>query len=710
MAEQTGQEPVWDPKERKYEIAVDLVGTSAINPFLRFNHASREAMMTGHLGQALVIKGCEPRRFMTGVELEYGKYTIAPRFPCDSRILRIMTKYKRGVGAGRIKENPITYVFYEDYYDPHRTVNVLEVPNFISIHKDFGYQLHRRQDVWERMREGAMIAKDTALASSVALKEDGTYGLGINANCCFLSLPGTIEDGFIVADTLIERMAVKGYHKTVANAGRNAILLNMYGDDEHYKPFPDIGDRIRPDGLVFALREIEGDESMMEMTPASLRTVDEINDKRVYGRSNAKVVDISVYHDEAINLPMTPVGMAEQLDKYYDGQKAFYQDVLGFYEELRRQRKKDLRLGFELNQLIVEAQIFLPVKEGKKLTRSYRLEKLDEYRVELTYEFDEVPNIGSKCTDFHGGKGVICAICPIADMPVDAAGNRAEIIAFAPSSVKRQNMGRLYEHFFNASGRDLVHRFRKEWGVPIHEPLTLSQHEALIKSNPALVADQFDRVMRYYKLVTPLQHEDMKDADPFQHIAYLLTYREYNYFPPDNPIEGVEVATKILESEEFAPVFGKVRYRDGLGRMVETEANVLIGEMYFMLLEKSPNELSGCSSVKSQFLGIPSKLNNNDKHGSYHRAQVVRTAGEAEVRAMNAYVDPEFTMDLIDQSNNPISHRHVIDQILRSDTPSFIEKAVDRKAVPFGGSRPQMLVRNLMNCMGIQFVEKDGDE
>lgn len=32
--------------------------------------------------------------------------------------------------------------------------------------------------------------------------------------------------------------------------------LNIYGDETHHKPFPDISEKIRADGAVFALRDI----------------------------------------------------------------------------------------------------------------------------------------------------------------------------------------------------------------------------------------------------------------------------------------------------------------------------------------------------------------------------------------------------------------------------------------------------------------------
>lgn len=39
-----------------------------------------------------------------------------------------------------------------------------------------------------------------------------------------------------------------------------------------------------------------------------------------------------------------------------------------------------------------------------------------------------VPTIGYKETDIHGGKGVICSVREDEDMPMDADGNRADLV------------------------------------------------------------------------------------------------------------------------------------------------------------------------------------------------------------------------------------------------------------------------------------------
>lgn len=390
------------------EISVDLLGVNAMDPYFENNSSPRKAMFSTQIGQAPVVDGNTPRRIFTGAELKYGENTFDVKLPCDATILKILRKYPVGMGQSAIRHNPVTVILYEDYYDPHKTIGVLEVPDFLSFHQEFGYRLKKNDKIWGDLSPGTMLEKNTILARSGAVRDNGQYGVGLEAEVAFMSLPGTIEDGFEVSESFLDRMQSRTYATLVGNWGRKAFPLNLYGDDTHYKPFPDIGDRVREDGMVFALREIDDDLGVAEMTPRALREVDCAFDRPLYGKPGAKVVDVSVYHDDRVNPSYTPVGMDLQARKYYDAQVNYYKSLMDEYRRLLQRRGKTLRITPELNRLLVEAQMFLPVAgDRRKLTRMYRLEQLDEWRVEVTYENEMHASNGYKFTDLHGGKGVI---------------------------------------------------------------------------------------------------------------------------------------------------------------------------------------------------------------------------------------------------------------------------------------------------------------
>lgn len=392
----------------KHELSVELTGASALNPDREHDHSAREAMFTTQIGQTPVIRGNTPRFHMTGAETQYAEHTFDVRVPENITVLRVLRKYNPGLAGDSIRRNPEMTVLYEEYNEA-RTIGILKIPEYQSLHPDFGFPLIPNRPTMERLRPKETLGKGEVLATSPAVRQNGQYGLGIEANVAFLSHEGTIEDGFVVSSEFLKKMQAYGYHTHTANWGSRYFPLNLYGDEHHYKPYPDIGDKVRPDGLIFALREYDPDLAVTEMTPAALREVDPFFDKLTYGEPNATVIDVTVYHDERINPPPTPTGMETQAAKYYESLKTYYQTLLDEYHRLKGRRGKNLHITREFSQALVEAQIYLPVvgRPGqappKKLTRMHRLEQLDEWRVEVTYEYILDPTDGYKLSDCHGG-------------------------------------------------------------------------------------------------------------------------------------------------------------------------------------------------------------------------------------------------------------------------------------------------------------------
>ncbi|AAL82972.1 RNA polymerase beta subunit [Pseudomonas phage phiKZ] len=386
------------------EIDLTLLGHTGLDPWYGTTSSARGAMFVTHIGQAPEVNGNESRYFLTGAELEYAKYTHDVRFPEDCRVLHVLRKYPTGIGKDSIRSNPVTTIIYENYFDKYKTIGVLHVPEYMSHHQDFGYELVKNREVWETIAPNEMFSKDTVIAQSGAVKKDGTLGMGVNANVVFLSAAGTIEDGFVANKNFLKRMMPTSYSTAVANAGRKAFFLNMYGDDKIYKPFPDIGDVIRPDGVIFAIRDHDDDLAPAEMTPRALRTLDRTFDRAVIGTPGAKVIDIDIWRDERVNPSPTPTGMDAQLVKYHTHLSSYYRELLKIYRGLLARRKDDLHITEEFERLIVTAQMFLPQPDNvRKLSRFYRLDPLDEWRVEVTYKAQKMPAGAFKMTDFHGG-------------------------------------------------------------------------------------------------------------------------------------------------------------------------------------------------------------------------------------------------------------------------------------------------------------------
>ncbi|ABY62961.1 RNA polymerase beta subunit [Pseudomonas phage 201phi2-1] len=684
------------------ELKNRYVGNGIIDPWLGTTSAARGAMLLGQITQAPTIIGAEQRLFQTGGELRFGEHNFDVRIPEDCQILNVVRKYPTGMGADAIRHNPETTIVYENYYDEFKTVGIVKVPEFMSFHQTFGFKLNKAKDVWDNIHPGAMVSKDTILAESAGKSKDGHFCAGMNVNACFMSHHATIEDGFWISDEILEQFAPHAYGTAIGSCGRKSFLLNAYGN----KPFPDIGDRIREDGVVFAMRDLSDDLAPAEMTKRALSDIDRTFDRVVIGEPGAIVKDIKIYRDERQNPSFIPSGMEPQLVKYYDALCMYYREILRIYNDLKKKRKDRLRISDEFNQLIVEALIYLPQAEGqRKLTRMYRLEPLDEWRIEITYESLKQPGGAYKITDFFGGKGVVCKTSPRSEMPRDEFGNIADVVIFGGSTMRRSNYGRIYEHGFGATVRDLCQRLRVEAGFDRHAELNnidFAQSKAF--NDPAWIEYAFNEFQELWWIIAPTMHEIMKEhPNHKEYVKSALRQGTTVVYTPIDDTTHLPTAMNTIINTKFRPNYTPVTYTDPGGRVVTTKNNVLIGPLYMMLLEKIGDDWSSVASVKVQQFGLPSKLNNFDRSSTPGRESAVRSFGESETRSYNCTVGPEPTMELVDQTNNPLAHVEVVEQFLTQEKPTRIDRAVDRKKIPFGNSRPVSLLNHMMQTRGIEF-------
>lgn len=709
-----------DPMTTDYQLFPELLGVGNLVSHIRCNSASRVQMINSHIGQALVVKGSEPRRQLTGTEREFGKYTFSKKFKRNSSIITVVDRYRKTMGVDSIAESPERIYIYED--DATKGVDILQVPRFHCLHQHFGFEYKVNRKVEIGLFPKATVAAGTILADSPAVDMNGNYGYGVELNMALMSVPGVIEDGIIIADDVLDRLSAQGFERRQANCGKNFYFLNLYGDPskpDEYKPFPDIGERIRDDGLLFAMRRYDAILAPVEMSQKALREPDYIYDRLVYGIAGAKVIDVVVQHDDTAKIPPTPVGMEKQMVKYHQAAIEFHTRILDEYNKLKRQHGKELPVGYAFGRMVVDALIYLnkPNRERQRASKTNRRNALDDWNVEVTFQYDMIPTIGNKLAGHHGNKGVICQIWPASCMPLDAEGNRADFIMDADSIIKRMNLGVPYEQYFNAAARDVTFKVREICGVkrdgsdapkdrPAMPGLVYNTNAASTLA-PEAIALAMEYVLGFYDIVSPWTSEILRGpnykGNPEHHIKTILRNGIYLWMPSHNPIDYVTAVKEV--NAKYPPCYGSVKYTNPLTGILHTTVSpVMIGSAYVMVLEKTGGEFSGVGSANLQHHGIPAKITKMDKHAYPGRASPVRLTGEAEVRLIAATCGGTVAADLIDQSNNPTVHKAIINSIYDAPFPSNIEKVIDRKTHPLGSGRNLLFVNHLLECAGIKFV------
>ena len=295
-------------------------------------------------------------------------------------------------------------------------------------------------------------------------------------------------------------------------------------------------------------------------------------------------------------------------------------------------------------------------------------------------------------------KGVICRIVNREDMPVDKDGNSADVIMSADSTVARTNFARLYEQYYSAAARDVTKAIRKMTG--------LNEKTSIYKVQE-LPQDQFDKaynyLLGYYECISPKQYQFFAtriEEDRREHLYDVIKDGVYNFIPIGNPIDPKQMVASI--QAKYPPTYGRVRYRGISGEIVETDENVRIGPMYFMLLDKIADDWSSISTGRLQHYGVLSPQTRADKYTQPYRESPVRLLGEAEARIVAGYCGRAVVAEMMDRSNNPLAQRNITYNILNAKYPTNIDHIVDREYIPLGSTRPIQLVQHIFNCAGFQ--------
>jgi hypothetical protein len=686
------------------EVSIEALGPPGLNAFITNVSSSRTQMFCSHLGQALITQGATKKRIVTGIERELGKYTFSVKMPVDGKILKVIQRYPLTVGEGAIRENPESLVIYEDFKT--KMIDCFILPKYHALHKDFGFKYVTRNT--EKLIADSHVHAGTVFAQTPSLDMDSNYKYGQEVNTAFMSVPQIIEDGVVISRSLQKRLTTRAYGKRVFKWGKKHYPLNLYPDGDRFKAYPDIGEYIRPDGLLFGLRTHDPSLAPVQMGRESIRTPDYTYDKLTYAEPGARVIDVKVWCERSGKL-MTPAGMNEQSDRYARASSLYYKNILDEYNRLKSRDSRNFRIGPMFQRMVTEAIADQGVPGQDKVQKIYRMQPLDEYRVEVTYEYDLIPTIGYKITGCHGNKGVICDVWEDWRMPVDQNGNRADLIMDGHSTTKRMNPGLMIEHYINGASRDVSERVRGMLGLDRVSPADADIRTALQSATAVNAA--FEYLLSYYNAISYRMWalcEKLQGAQRVKHVESIVREGIYLWIPTDNEYPIVEVIKEIRD--RFPQVHGPVKYTGSSGVESTTALPIFIASMYIMLLEKTGENWAAVASARLQHFGIPAKLTNEDKYAAPARQQPVRTLGESEVRSWEATVGPEIVADLIDQSSNPTVHKEIIRNILRADRPNSIERVIDRNRFPVGSSRPLVYYRHVLECAGVRLVRRRGSD
>lgn len=676
--------------------------------------SSRIAMFGSHITQTPQVDGAETRTLFTGYEREYAKYMFNVTVEHDCRILNIIDRRAKN-GFSNTFGTVLETVVFVECFDEHHTVDCIVIPQYESNHQYFGFELIRTP-ICNRMRVGDTLTKDTILAEtpSVINKE---FCYGTQANVILVSHPQVIEDACVISQNLADKLNAWAYKKHRLFIGSKNIPLLPYGTDENPRMYPEVGEKVRPDGILFGTRSYNKLLAAVECSARALRQPCTQFDDCVIVDKEAIVIDINVYRDDLTVAPhedgadkphskmTTPSHMQAMLDSDYNGTSLFHSQIRDFYVRLKRNREKglnakqrsDIKYTPKAHQTILNSIAYNPedLPNGKKENRrkQFNKELMDDYVVEITIKYRIPMAASGKLTDCAGGKGINGETRPDHLMPCDDFGNRVDIMMADNAVLRRTNFNRPFESYICAAARDAT-------------------EDALKLFDSGKPDEAWDYIIGFCECAAPEWAAKLKQAygtTKRQHefVDYLHNNRLRLWIPSDS-IKGMGETERDVEAN-YPPRRSPITFTLADGTKVRTDAKFIVGSMYIMRLDKTGRESFSISAGKYQQFGTIAKQHSADKYRRPIREQPIKFMGESELRHEAAYCPPGTTAELHDRSNNPIVMDEIIKNILTHETPTNIKSAVDRKKFPLGNNRTMLITNHVLACEGEQFTKRSGN-
>ena len=382
-----------DSKEFQSDLTVrpELLGSPALLTRFLQNTSSQRSLMSGNaLPQAEILHGSECSRIQTGFETKYGRYQfdVSSRDQ-DVQILEVIPKFKVSVRNDQIRNNPTLTVIYLGSDDGR--IGYFDVNSYTELHSGFGY-INKKMNQF-RLTKGDFVAKETKFVSAPN-HDDDIYEMGTMVNSCYIPMWDTTDDAFVISRSLAKKMEHTVIDTVIINIKADSIPLNLYGDDLDYKCFPDIGERVREDGIVMGFRQRNESTFLTDITARALCEPEYLHDDIYVAEPGAEIIDVQIFTNQKV-YPTLNDGPYVQLMHYQDQHHEYYAAIIDAYERLK---KEGYKCRPEFSNLVTKCKGWCYYKGGKSMILMDKKEPVEFIRVKLTYAYTQKVNHGFKIT------------------------------------------------------------------------------------------------------------------------------------------------------------------------------------------------------------------------------------------------------------------------------------------------------------------------
>lgn len=244
--------------------------------------SSRALMNTSQQKQFLTLLEPDVPHVLTHFENIFGHYNRSyKKMEGTWEVIDKIDKF----GDGRI----YTLVLYNR---ETRTYDMVEKVVAVARTEKFGFLYDNNH--MDSLQVGDVI-HDDVLYKSTSYDEHMNYRLGKNANVMYSTSNPTIEDAIYVREGWAKSVRFVELDSVTVSVNDNDILINRYGTDSEYKPFPWVGEMVQ-DNVICTSRRIVKEHLLYDFQSKNLRTTYP-TDTDYFTSKDAMVYDITVYYN-----------------------------------------------------------------------------------------------------------------------------------------------------------------------------------------------------------------------------------------------------------------------------------------------------------------------------------------------------------------------------------------------------------------------------
>ena len=363
-------------------------------------------------------------------------------------------------------------------------------------------------------------------------------------------------------------------------------MINLYGDENNYKCFPDIGETIK-DKIICATRRINNDQIFYDFKETNLRKINFSEDVLCTEQgSGGKIIDIRVYSNKTLE-EMEINEYHAQVTKYYKNELRYFKELVESTQDVVHENKdhsRNYNYVYKKSKDVLDENVKWCEQQGKKPFSNMIIEFIVEREVPLKE--------GSKITGLFGNKGVISKILPDDEMPVLENGRVVDVQFNCLGVINRLNSFQLFEQSINFIMNRTIDRIK-----------TLETND----QRAALVFTMINNFNTRQAREMGEMYSKMNEEQREEFIQDIYEYGIFVHIPPFWHERNLfDVLSEIYDKYDWLTPYKVFVKKNGRFRPVMNE--FIVGEMYIIRLKQTAAKGLSTRSVGGvNLIGVPVK-------------------------------------------------------------------------------------------------------